>query len=403
MSLALSEVLNLPSFIDFLKLRGTWAQVGSDTDPYKLRVTYAANNSWGGIPSFAVPNELPATELRPEITSSLEFGLDFRMFTNRLGLDFTYYSSETRDQIIGVDASPTTGFTNRVINAGTLANNGVEILLRGTPVRTSSFSWDIELNWAKNNSEVRDLPDGVDAILLGSYWGLRLEAREGEPYGVFRGLKALYNDNGDLVLNDGVPSVDPNGEQILGNITPDWIGGIRNNFSYKELDLSVLIDMRQGSDIFSMTYMFGRYAGILEESLEGRMTADEVKNGYVYEGVMENGDGTYSPNDVATDAETWNVYYWRGLAGHDRSIFDASYIKLREVSLSYSLPSSLFRNSFIENISLGVYGRNLALISSNVPHIDPESAFTNRNDVQGFEFGQLPTARTIGVRLNANF
>lgn len=417
LGVVLSEPLNMGAFTDFFKIRGGWAQVGSDTDPYKLRPTFTANDPWSATPSFAVPNELPATELQPETQVSFEAGLEWKMFRNRVGIDFAYYNSETRDQIIPVDASPTTGFTNRVINAGTIANNGIEVFVTGTPVRTSDFAWDIELNWATNNSEVKDLPDGVDAILLGDYWGLRLEAREGEPYGTFRGLKALYSD-GQLVLDGGIPQVDPQpdpddptGLAILGNINPDWIGGVRNTITFKDLSFSFLFDMKQGGDVFSMSYMFGRYAGVFEESLEGRETLDQVINGHVYPGldgtaeIDANGNRIINiegPNETAVQAQSWNHAFWRGYAGHDRSVFDASFIKLREVSLSYSFPTEWF-GDVVQGLSLGVYGRNLALLHSNVPHIDPESAFGNGNDVQGFEFGQLPSARTIGVKLNASF
>jgi len=410
LGLVLSDAMEMPDFIDYLKLRGGWAQVGSDTDPYRLRLTYAANDPWGGVPSFAAPNNLPATSLSPEISNSIEAGLDLNMFDNRVGLDVTYYNSETRDQIIPVDASPSTGFTNRVTNAGTLVNNGIELSLNLAIVRTPDVSWNMQLNWAKNNSEVKDLPEGIESILLGNYWGLRLEAREGEPYGIFRGLSALYNDAGDIVLSGGVPQIDPQpdpndptGLAKLGTITPDWIGGMRNTVSYKNLSLSFLVDVRKGSDLFSMTYMFGRYAGAVAESLEGRNTAEEVRNGYVYEGVVDNGDGTYSPNTTPVDAETWNVYYWRGLSGHDRSVFDASFVKLREVTLGYDMPKKWFENNFIEDLRLSVYGRNLLLIHSNVPHVDPETAFSSDTDVQGFEFGQTPSARTYGLQLNARF
>ncbi|MEZ4884359.1 MAG: SusC/RagA family TonB-linked outer membrane protein [Chitinophagales bacterium] len=402
LSLSLVEALGLSSNFDLLKVRGSWAQVGSDTDPYRLATTFQSATSWNGVPRFTEGNNLPPAVLKPERTTSIEVGLESRMFLNRVGLDVTYYNAATDDQILSVDSSPTTGYSFRTLNAGTIENNGVEVMLNVTPIKTTDFSWDLTLNWSKNTSTVKDLPDGVDAVRIGRYWGLDLEAREGQPYGTFRGGKALYHD-GQLVLDGGLPQLDPEGNAVLGNIQPDWLGGIRNSFSYKNLDMSFLIDIKKGGDIFSMTNMWGRYSGVLEESLEGRNTTDEIMNGYVYEGVIDNGDGTYRPNDVPMDAESWNAFFYYALAGHDRSVFDGGYIKLREVTLNYRIPSSVFKNTPIQRLSLGVYGRNLWLIDSNAPHIDPETSFGNEYGVQGFEFGQLPSARTFGITLSAGF
>ena len=212
---------------------------------------------------------------------------------------------------------------------------------------------------------------------------------------------------GQIIVNGTTGSpildVDANGNNsnfVLGSITPDWVGGVRNTFNWKGLSLSALIDMRQGSDLFSMTYIFGRYAGVLEESLEGRNTIDEIQNGYNFGGVVDNGDGTYTPNTVKRSAEAWNADLYN--RRHDRGVFDASFIKLREVTLGYDFPKTWFTGSFVGGLRLAAYGRNLALLKSNVPHVDPETAFDSSNAMQGIEFGQLPSARTFGVTLNVN-
>lgn len=404
-SFVLSEAVELPGLFDMVKLRGSWAQVGNDAGPYQLAPTYAALDPFGGIPSFTVPGTLPASQLRPEITTSIETGLDLVMLKNRLSIDFTYYNSLTKDLITAVDVAPSSGATRVVVNAGSIRNKGIELMVQAVPVKTKNFQWTIGANFAKNNSVVEELYGDVESIRLGRYWSLDLEARVGEQFGVFRGTAALRDDAGNLILNGGLPQLDPDGsEKILGTITPDWTAGISNAFSFKGFNLSTLIDIRKGSDLFSVTYLFGRYAGVIEESLEGRETADDIINGYVYEGVQYDGSGTnLIPNDVPVDAETWNAFYWYALGGHDRSIFDASFVKLREVSLTYDLPASLFDNSFIGGLSVGGYGRNLALLSSGTPHVDPESAFGSQLNVQGFEFGALPSARTYGFTLRANF
>ncbi|MEZ4919177.1 MAG: SusC/RagA family TonB-linked outer membrane protein [Saprospiraceae bacterium] len=406
LSLVLSEKLNIPG-INYLKVRGGYAQSGKDTEPYRLLPTYAPNTTWGGVPSYTIPGSLPNNALKPERANSLEAGIELAAANNRVRLDVTYYNTDNIDQIIPLNVSTTTGFSSRFANSGTINNNGIEVQFGLTPIKTSNFQWDIDLNWAKNNSEVKDLPGDVTEITLNTNWGLRLVAREGEPYGTLVGRRIKRTDDGTMIVDaNGYPiqDTDENGNNDnfnLGTITPDWVGGLRNTFTYKNISVSALIDARQGSDIFSMTYIFGRYAGVLEESLEGRETVDQIQNGYNYGGVVDNGDGTYSPNEALLDAETWNAYLYA--RRHDRGVFDASFIKLREVTVGFEFPSAWFQNSPIGGLSLSAYGRNLALLKSNVPHIDPETAFDASNAMQGIEFGQLPSARTMGLTLRANF
>lgn len=405
-SVVLTEKIKIPG-VDLLKVRGGFAQAGKDTDPYRLSPIFAPNTPWGGVPSYTLPGSLPNNALKPERANSIEAGIEVAAFKNRVRLDVTYYNTDNIDQIIPLNVSSATGYTSRFANAGTINNNGVEVQLGLTPIKSKDFNWDIDLNWARNRSMVEDLPEGVSEITLNTNWGLRLVAREGEPYGVLVGRRVKRAPDGQIIVGaNGRPiqDVDANGNNtnfVLGTITPDWVGGIRNTFTWKNLSLSALIDMRQGSDLFSMTYIFGRYAGVLEESLEGRETLEQIQNGYNFGGVVDNGDGTYSPNTTLLDAETWNAdFYGRR---HDRGVFDASFIKLREVTLGYNLPKSWLGNSKINSLRLSAYGRNLALLKSNVPHVDPETAFDSSNAMQGIEFGQLPSARTMGISLNASF
>lgn len=409
--LLLSEKIKIPG-VNYLKLRGGYAQAGKDATPYQVAFVYGANTPWGNTPSFTVPGSLPNDQLAAELSNSMEAGIELRALKNRITLDVTYYNTLNRKQIIPLNVSSTSGFTSRVANAGTIKNDGVEVQLGLTPVNSRNFRWDINLNWAKNNSIVQDLPDGVSEIVLNSNWGVRLVAREGEPYGTLVGSRVKRAPDGQIIVNQAtgrpVFDVDENGLNnnfVLGNITPDWVGGLRNTFTYKGFSLSALLDMRQGSDIFSMTYIFGRYAGVLEESLEGRNTVDEIQNGYNFGGVYEvqdgNGNITYEPNTVKQSAEAWNADFYS--RRHDRGVFDGSFIKLREVTLGYNLPKAWFKNSFVNGLRLAVYGRNLALLKSNIPHVDPETAFDNSNVMQGIEFGQLPSARTFGVTFGASF
>jgi outer membrane receptor protein involved in Fe transport len=404
----LTEAVSLPSVFDMVKLRGGWAAVGNDTDPYQLRPSFANLDPWNGNPTFTIPNLLPNATLRPERTTSTEAGIELVMFKNRLSVDFTYYNALTNDQIIQTDIAPSSGATAAVTNAGSVRNSGVELMVQGAIVKTKDFKWTVGVNFAKNKSLVVSLADDVEAIRLGRYWSLDLEAREGEPFGTFRGLAALRDDDGNLILDGGMPQIDPNSsEKVLGTITPDWTGGISTSLSYKGVSLSALVDVRKGSDLFSVTYLFGRYAGVLEETLEGRSTGDEVLNGYVYDGVMlsdpSDPNSPLVPNDVPVLAQDWNEGFWYAQSGHDRSIFDATFVKLREVTLNYKMPNAWFDGTPIGGLEIGAYGRNLALLYSNVPHIDPETAFGSQTNVQGFEFGALPSARTIGFTLRAAF
>ena len=405
-SIVISEKVKIPG-IDLLKIRGGYAEAGKDTEPYRLLPTYAPNTPWGGVPSFTIPGSRPNNALKPERAQSIEAGIQIAALKNRVNLDVTYYNTDNIDQIIPLNVSSTSGFTSRFANAGTINNNGIEVQLGLSPVKTRDFSWDINLNWAKNRSEVKDLPDGITEITLNTNWGLRLVAREGEPYGTLVGRRVKRAPDGQIIVSASgrpIQDVDENGNNsnfVLGTITPDWTGGIRNTFTWKGLTLSALIDMRQGSDLFSMTYIFGRYAGVLEESVEGRETLDQIKNGYNFGGVVDNGDGTYSPNTALQSAEAWNADFYN--RRHDRGVFDASFIKLREVTLGYDLPKKWLSGAKINSLRLSAYGRNLLLLKSNVPHVDPETAFDSSNAMQGIEFGQLPSARTMGLTVNASF
>ena len=407
-----SEKVKIPG-IAYMKVRGGYAQAGKDTEPYRTSFVYGALTPWGSTPSFTVPGSRPATELYAERGTSYEAGIELRSVKNLVRLDVTYYTVLNDNQIIPLNVSSTSGFTSRVTNAGAIRNEGIEVQLGLSPIKGKNFNWDIDFNWAKNRSMVENLPEGVTEITLNTNWGVRLVAREGEPYGTLVGRRVKRAPDGQIIVNQAtgrpIQDVDASGNNtnfVLGNITPDWVGGVRNTFSYKGFSLSALLDMRQGSDIFSMTYIFGRYSGVLEESLEGRETLEQVKNGYNFGGVYEVKDGNgvvtgYAPNTVLQDANSWNADFYN--RRHDRGVFDASFIKLREVTFGFDMPKAWFKNSFVNGLRLAAYGRNLALLKSNIPHIDPETAFNNTNAMQGIEFGQLPSARTFGLTLGASF
>lgn len=392
-----TEALGLESdWLSSGKIRASWTQVGNDTEPYQLGAVLNAQQAWGTTPLYGVSDTLPNPELVPEQTTAWEVGTDLGFFDERLGFVLTYYDSRTEDQIMAVQVSPTTGYSSQLLNAGTMRNRGVELLLRATPVDVpDGLTWDMTLNWAMNDSDVESLYAGREALVLGTYWSLNIEAREGEPYGVMFGNGYLRDDQGRLLLDEGgIPQVDPN-RRILGNYNPDWTAGIQNRLAYGPFALSVLLDGQMGGDIFSVTNWFGEYAGVLESTVRGR-EEDWCTPGVVQEGVLP--DGSINGDGVDDVAACPMDFFHGNFGNQEAGISDASYLKLREMRLSYDLPVSLMDRMGFSGGSVALIGRNLALWSE-VENIDPETAFDASN-VQGLEFGQFPTARSLGFSLS---
>ncbi len=395
-ALVFTELMPQSDILSSGKVRAAWSRVGADADPYQLALVYNAGQAWGSTPLFGVPNELPNADLKPEQTTSWEIGTDLGFLNERAGFVLTYYQSETEDQILPVQISRATGYEGRILNAGAVKNTGVELLLRATPVRMDNgFQWDMTVNWSKNDSKVTKLHGDVENLVLGTYWSLNVEARLDEPYGQLFGNPFLRQDlDGDgcgdaagrkLLTSSGMPRRDPC-RQVLGNYNPDWSGGIQNRFSYGAFDLSVLVDGQMGGDIFSVTDMFGEYAGVLESSLRGR------ENDFCDPGIVENGllpDGTENTKAVCPQS------YFGGLYGiHEAAMLDASFVKLRELRLGFQMPDAWTGRLGFSGGNISLIGRNLALWSK-ADNIDPETAFDASN-VQGIEFGQFPSARSLG-------
>ncbi|HYG01627.1 MAG TPA: SusC/RagA family TonB-linked outer membrane protein [Chryseosolibacter sp.] len=385
--------------ISYGKVRGSWAAVGSDTDPYNTQNVYAFFDPWGGsLIQPTVSNELANPSLKPESVESLEFGVELGLLSNRLNFEFTYYDKTSSDIIVPVTVSGATGYTSMRKNAGEMNNKGIEVTLGGTPVSVSNgFKWDVQLNFAKNENTVVKLDEGLEGLQLGVYWNAQTMARTGLPYGVIFGTDFQRAPDGSIIHENGVPLRD-NTNKVLGNVNPDWMGGISNTFEYKGVSLNVLVDAKIGGDVYSMTNAWGRYAGVLEETLIGRQTGI-IGDGVKVVGEDESGSPIYAPNDVTVGVQTYNHAAFGNsiVAG---SVFDASYVKLRQVSLGYSLPKSVIGGTPFSKVTFSVIGRNLALLYSNVPHIDPETAFGNGNDTLGMEHAQLPSSRSIGFNLN---
>ncbi|MCE5347184.1 MAG: SusC/RagA family TonB-linked outer membrane protein [Bacteroidales bacterium] len=390
-----TDLLGIESdVLSFAKLRASWAQVGGDTDPYQLEPTVAFGDGWNAskkLLNLTVPATMPNSELKPQKNESIEFGADMRFFMDRVRLDITYYNQKSLNQIVNIPISGASGYTAKTINAGRIDNKGIEVLLAVTPVKKNDFRWDITFNFSKNENKVVELAEDVEQFTLGSYWSLQVLAQPGGAYGVLYGYDFERDENGNVIFYDGLPSQGP--LKALGNSTPDWIGGVLNEFTYKGFNASFLVDTKQGGDLYSMTTTWGRYAGALKETLIGR------EEGIVGDGVMPDGDGGYVPNTVVASCENFNKAAYTSDIAYS-SIFDASYIKLREVKFGYTFKS--IAKLPVKDLNISFVGRNLAILSTNVPHIDPETAFSSGN-VQGLEFGQLPSARSLGFSIGCKF
>ncbi|MBC7789937.1 MAG: TonB-dependent receptor, partial [Anaerolineae bacterium] len=397
------------SFLQYGKLRASFAKVGNDASPYQLASTYTATTPFGGSPRYAVPQALANANLKPEETKAFEVGTELNFFTNRLGLDLTYYNKATTNQIMNAQISGATGYTSIAVNAGKISNKGFDALLTATPIRLASgFEWNTSLNFSRNRSRVEELHEDLQTVVLGTYWSLTVEARKGEPYGALYGNPYRRDAAGNIVVSatTGRPLVDVQ-KRVLGHYPPDWTAGLSNTFRFKGIDLSFLFDKHKGGDLFSVTNMFGRYSGVLEETLVGRDCVASsatvlcpANTGILVEGVRN--DGTFcvgsvpcTPNTIRTSSEGYN----HSLYGtHEAHIFDASYVKLRELKLGYILPDQMAGRMGVSRAYVALVGRNLWL-STKVPHLDPETAF-NSGNAQGLEHGQFPSQRSIGFNLS---
>lgn len=402
-SAALSAVVSemVPAIFDnnilsFLKLRGSWAQVGSDGAPYQLQQVYNPKGLWNGtIPKIGESAQIANADLKPEITTGIEFGADVRFLNGRVGLDITYYEQSTKDQILAVDISRSSGYTGRILNAGKITNKGVEISLSGTIIKLANgLTWDASINFARNRNQVEELAPGLTSLILWTQRGASLEARVGQPYGNLYGNKFARTDDGQLILKGGYPYNLP-GQHVIGNITPDWTGGILNAVSFKGVTISALIDIKKGGDIYDMGSSLGRQNGVLEESLDGR---EEGLIGIGVKNIGSEESPNYVPNDIVVPARTFMTYY-SGRQYHEAAVMDGSYVKLREATITYKLPSKWFDKIFLEGVSISAIGRNLAIFHKNARHVDPEISSAD----MGFTSGQLPSTRSIGFSVNVKF
>lgn len=398
-SFILSDLLRLPEQISFAKLRASWAQVGNDTAPYKTAKYYNTSAFPG---SASVSPTLYNARFKPEISNSIEVGLDWRMFKQRFGLDLAFYNNITRNQILDVPMDQTTGYTKATMNSGKVRNRGIELQLDGTPVKTKNFTWNSTFTWAKNYNKVLSLAAGLTDGQTIAYTGgtnCALIAKVGGSIGDIYGYKLKRAPDGQVVWKDGITARTTEFEYV-GNAYPAWKAGFSNEFSYKNFRVSILFDGQWGGIVYSQTHHKMTEHGTLKHTLKYRENPNfEV----VGEGMMLDERGQYVPNNVPISVSKYYADYWRR-ANVETNSFDASFLKLREARIEYTIPSAGLNKIGIERLTLALYGRNLAMWTKDFPVYDPEVATLNNGTiVPGSEMGQLPSTRTMGFNLTLKF
>lgn len=418
--------------LSFGKLRASYAEVGNDTDPYLLDVYYGLYKyTFNGIqPSKLATSILPDAGLKPTRTRSFELGTNLKFFNGRINFDATYYTSKSRDQINIVPAPISSGFAKQLINAGLITNKGLELLLSGSPIAKKDFNWDLSVNFARNQNKIESLADGIPFIALSEarWLGLLVAAMPGQKYGAMLGYTYQKDPEGNTILDpiSLLPKATTD-RQVLGKGVYDWTGGMNSRFSYKDFSLNANFDVKYGADIFSMTDLFSVTSGSSIKTLEGRdewilseqeriaakKTLIEWQNaglvrGYVPKGVVQtgtdsNGAPIYEQNTRAVDPSAyWGGFNAGGTGIADPFIYKATYVKVRDITLTYRLPKSLNTKLGFKDASIGLVARNPFIIYKDVPNVDPDSNYNNSNG-QGLEYGSLPSRRGWGLNLNVKF
>ena len=382
---------------NLLKVRGSWANVGNDTGPYQLYPYYnVASDGYLGLTQLSRPSVKFNPDLRPENIASLEFGIEGRMFLDRVFFDIGLYQITTTDQIYDVPVPAATGYSTFRENIGEMTNKGIEVLIGGSPVRTSNFSWEISANFSRNINELVELTEDLDSHVLNTTnsGNLRIQATVGGGYGDIYGTTWRTNDAGDIVVDaSGRPQASTE-KVYLGNAQPDFIGGLQNSIRFKDISLSFLIDARIGGEVYSQTNAALTGSGVSQQSLEYR------EEGIIVDGVVLQPDDSYAPNtNSITAQEYWGAY--SGIASN--YVYEQTNIRLREAVLSYNLPASIVNNLPIQGVSIGFVGRNLFFIYKDMENVDPESSLGTGNSGQGIISYNLPTARSLGFNINVKF
>nr|WP_294787680.1 SusC/RagA family TonB-linked outer membrane protein [uncultured Flavobacterium sp.] len=421
-SLILSEALNLKSnTLDFLKIRGGWSEVGNDADPYQLSTVYNFQTAFDGNPIQTSSQKKLNEDLKPETTRSTEVGAEASFWKNRLHFDVAYYNTNSFDQILEIKTTAASGYNSQLINAGKINNRGIEVQLDGSPIQTENFRWNIGANYSRNRSkvEILDYDKQIQNYTIGTSGGVDVLASVGQAYGALYGTAYLRDASGNIVVGaNGLPKADPT-KRVLGHYTPDYIAGVTNTLTYKNVELSFLVDASVGGEIFSGTNRTGTYTGVLESTLPGRGAengglsyylngttktlvngtapsgAPVYDDGMIFNGVYDNGN----PNTTILSAQE---YYKASYNISEAYIYSSTFVKMREIKLAYNFNKSFAKKLGLEGASITAVGRNLFFIYKDAPNIDPETAF-NTGNAQGLESLSLPTTRNFSLNVNLKF
>jgi TonB-linked SusC/RagA family outer membrane protein len=407
LSFMLGEVIDPNrNIFNFFKLRGGWAQVGNDTEPYQLENAYnlePSDLSYNGLTILTRPDTYNDPNLKPEKISSTEFGLETKMFENKLYFDFSYYTIKSEDLIQTVAVSGLSGYANIHTNVGEVNNKGFEFLLGGTPFRSDNFTWDISLNFSQNKNTLVSLIEGVDNHIFTTTNAnpqVTVQATVGGGFGEIWGSDFNRTADGRLIVDaTGRPTATTD-KVILGNYQPDFTSGLSNTLNYKNFVLRFLIDGRFGGELYSGTDSRLDQTGVSLKTLEFRET------GIIVDGVVDDGTGTpENPNYVVNTLSITAQQYHGSIAGRvaASNIISQTNVRLREMSLSYNFPTSILGDSFIKDVSVSLIARNLFYFYKDSENFDPESGYSTNNNSQGVLYYNLPTPRTVGFNINVQF
>ena len=403
-----------------VKLGLNYAEVGNDAPALNTKDTYTGNAPFSGNSLVTVPDTKKNANLKPERQVAYEAGLEMKFLHNRLGFDLAFYKNTTFDQLMDVSTSYATGYSAKWVNAGEIENKGVELFISGTPVKTSDFSWDIALNWSKNTNKVVELytdeaGNEVKNLELGSLQGgITINARVGEAYGAILGTDYVYEETTGkpIVKSNGRYMVSDANDIVIGNANPDWLGGINNSFRYKNIALSFLIDIQHGGDIFSLDHWYGSGTGLYAESAGLNDLGNPKRDPITYNDdntYASNSGGTINPgvdadgnvNTTRVSNQNYGADGW-AVSPNKKFVYDASYVKLRELSVTYNLPQNILANTFISGASVSFVGSNLWIIHKNLPYSDPEASQSAGN-IRGWQSGTLPATKNFGFNVNLKF
>jgi outer membrane receptor protein involved in Fe transport len=396
----ISDVLN------YGKIRASIAQVGNDANPYLLSTLYEKTSINGGFGSTIFPlNSVPGytqgdrignANLKPEITTAYEVGAELGFLKNRAYVDFSYYKNSSKNQILSVPISPTSGFSSRVMNAGLVENTGVELSVRATPIQNASgFRWEIYGTYTRNKSIVKELD--VDQVVIGGFSGMSVVAAKNRPYGMFYAVDLLRDDEGHVIVNKttGLPQLTPTAV-YLGSYNPKYMASLGTNLSYKGISFNILFDTKQGGKFYSRTKDILDFVGTAAETVEYDRAGDVFKNSVV----LDAATGKYVENTTKFSPQR----YFSSTIPDGQQVLDASYIKLREMSLSYDLPQTTLRNTPFGKASIGLFGNNLWIKTAKENrYVDPEINSTGSGNEQGFDFTAQPSVRNYGINLKVSF